>query len=57
MKTSLKLLSQMIEAAEADNLEAKKKKAREGAIMVGESWMFFHLKLLKEALEKENDET
>jgi len=58
MKTSLKLLNQMIEVAEADDLESKKTNfAKKASLTVGDSWMIFHLKLLREALQKENDQS
>ena len=58
MKTSLKLLNQIIEVAEADDLELKKVSLRKKAsLTAGDSWMVFHLKLLREALKKENDQS
>ena len=58
MKKSVKLLNQMIEIAEADDLELKKMETKgKGSLTVGESWMAFHLKLLRELLKQENNES
>ena len=56
MKKSEKLLNQMIEVAEADDLELKKRETKgNGSLAIGESWMTFHLRLLKELLGQENE--
>ena len=56
MKKSEKLLNQMIEIAEADDLELKKKETNgNGSRIIGKSWMTFHLRLLKELLGQENE--
>ena len=48
MKESLELLDQIIEAAEVEDLEFKKANMKKKAsLTIGESWMIFHLKLLK----------
>tara|TARA_R100000005_G_C4911369_1_gene148888 strand:- start:485 stop:661 length:177 start_codon:yes stop_codon:yes gene_type:complete len=54
-KKSLDLLEQIIERAHYDDLLHKKKSIEnhEASKAVGESWMLFHLKLLKELLENE----
>ena len=58
MKTSLKLLNQIIEAAEADDLTLKKTNLmKKASLTVGDSWMIFHLRLLRETLRKENDQS
>ena len=58
MKKSVKLLNQMIEIEEAGDLEFKKRETKgKGSLAVGESWMAFHLKLLRELLKQENNES
>ena len=48
------LLDQIIEKAELDDLEHKKRSLAEGQgeKAIGEGWMPFHLKRLKELMEK-----
>ena len=54
MKKSEELLNQMIEIAKAEDLKLKEKETKgNGSRTVGESWMTFHLRLLKELLERE----
>ena len=55
MKRSINLLNQIIEKAEAEDLEYKQKmiKNHKASKSIGESWMIFHLKQLKEVIEKE----
>ena len=55
MKKSFKLLNQIIEKAELEDLEHKKNmiKNHKSSQAVGESWMLFQLKILKQTLEKE----
>ena len=56
MKKSGKLLNQMIEIAEADDLALKERETKgNGSLAVGESWMTFHLRLLKELLKQEDE--
>jgi len=56
MKKSEKLLDQMIEIAEADDLELKRREAKgNGSLAIGESWMAFHLRLLKELIKQEDE--
>jgi hypothetical protein len=55
MKRSIKLLDQIIEAAELTDLKHKQNNIKNKASRtVGESWMVYHLKLLKESLQEEN---
>tara|TARA_Y100000593_G_scaffold78394_1_gene145575 strand:- start:78 stop:287 length:210 start_codon:yes stop_codon:yes gene_type:complete len=58
MKESLKMLNQIIERAKIDDLLYKKQmiENHEASKAVGESWMIFHLKILKGLIEKENNE-
>ena len=56
MRESVRLLDDIIEAAEVHDLEFKKVNLKKKAsLTVGESWMIFHLKLLKELIQKEHD--
>lgn len=50
---ALELLSQIIEKAELDDLEHKKSALAkgQGEKAIGEDWMCFHLKKLKELIE------
>ena len=52
---SLSLLNQIIEHAKSEDLKNKHKNIREGQgeQAIGESWMIFHLKKLKELIEDE----
>ena len=54
MKKSFKLLNQIIEKAELEDLEHKKNmiKNHKSSQAVGESWMLFHLKKLKDLLAR-----
>ena len=56
MKDSLKLLNQIIEKAEIEDLEYKRKmiEKHKASKSIGESWMLFHLKQLKELVEREH---
>ena len=56
MKDSLKLLNQIIEKAEIEDLEYKREmlEKHKASKSIGESWMLFHLKQLKELVEKEH---
>jgi|TARA_R110000824_G_scaffold203523_1_gene388050 hypothetical protein len=57
MKKSGKLLNQMIDVTKADDLELKRRETKgNGALTVGESWMTFHLKQLRELLKQESNE-
>ena len=57
MRKSTELLDQIIEVAKAGDLEHRKKNMENKAsLTVGDSWMVFHLKQLKEALRQENDQ-
>ena len=57
MRKSAELLDQIIEVAKAGDLEHRKKLAKSKAsLAVGDSWMVFHLKQLKEALKQEDDQ-
>tara|TARA_Y100000310_G_scaffold342628_1_gene446650 strand:- start:97 stop:273 length:177 start_codon:yes stop_codon:yes gene_type:complete len=53
-ETVLDLLGQIIEEAEKENLHRKQEAYEEGDLerTAGESWMLFHLKALKELLNK-----
>ena len=53
MKTSLSLLDQIIEKAEQENAAHKAAaiKNNKASQAVGESWMVFHLKALKDLLQ------
>ena len=56
MRKSEELLDQIIEAAEGYDLELKKHNIKgEASLTVGESWIIFHLKLLKDLLKQENE--
>ena len=58
MRRSEELLSQIIEASKSYDEELKKAKVMtKASSTVGESWMTFHLKTLKDLLEQENNET
>ena len=52
----LKLLEQIIEKAEADDLKDKAKMLAKGkgSRAIGESWTVYHLKALKELIEGVN---
>ena len=53
-KIALNLLGEIIERAEEEDLTHKKKNINANAsATVGESWMLFHLKALKELIEEE----
>ena len=57
MRKSSELLDQIIEVAKAGDLEQRKKNMKNKASQVmGDSWMVFHLKQLKEALQQEDDQ-
>jgi len=58
MKESLKLLDQIMEKAMFDDEEHKKEMIakHKASKTVGESWMIFHLKKLKELIQKEGHE-
>jgi hypothetical protein len=58
MKESLKVLDQIIERAKVDDLLYKKQmiENHEASKAVGESWMIFHLNILKKLIEKETNE-
>ena len=57
MNKSIKLLDQIIEKANIEDAEHKKLMLRKhrASLAVGESWMIFHLKLLKELILEESD--
>jgi hypothetical protein len=58
MRGSLRLLDDIIEAAEAQDLKFREENLKNKAsLTVGESWMVFHLKLLKELMRKEHDQS
>ena len=58
MTDVLKLLDQIIEGAEIQDLEFKRQNIKtKGSLTAGESWVVFHLKTLKEALEEKNDQS
>ena len=56
MKKSINLLNQIIEKAEAEDLDYKRKmiENHKASKSVGESWMLFHLKQLREVIEGES---
>jgi len=57
MRKSKELLDQIIEGVESYDLELKRHNIKTDASRtVGESWMAYHLKLLKELLEEEENE-
>jgi hypothetical protein len=53
-KNILNLLNQIIEKAKTEDEEHKKRalSAHRGSQATGESWMVFHLKVLRELIEK-----
>ena len=55
MKESLKLLDQIIEKVELEDLEYKQKMIKEhkASKSIGESWTLFHLKQLKNLIKEE----
>ena len=58
MKESLKMLDQIIERARFDDLQYKKQmiKKHKASKAAGESWMIFHLNILKDLILKESNE-
>ena len=58
MDKSLKLLEQIIQRAELDDLEYKKLmiQRHEASKSIGKGWMVFHLNKLKELIQRESDE-
>lgn len=56
MKKSLKMLDQIIEKAQFDDLQYKKQmiEKHEASKSVGESWMVFHLNELKKLIKEES---
>ena len=54
--TALNLLGEIIEKAEREDSTHKKKNINTNAsAAVGESWMLFHLKALRELIEEEEN--
>jgi hypothetical protein len=55
MNESLRLLDQIIEKVELEDLEYKQKMIKEhkASKSIGESWTLFHLKQLKSLMEEE----
>ena len=58
MIKSQELLSQIIEVSEVYDEELKKARVTtKASTTIGESWMTYHLKILKDLLEQESNET
>ena len=58
MTDVLKLLDQIIEGAEIQDLEFRKQNIKtKGSLTPGESWVVFHLKTLREELREKNDQS
>ena len=58
MKDALELVDQIIEGAEIQDLEFKKQNIKvKGSLTIGQSWIVFHLKALRELLKRKHDQS